>query len=226
MAHKSAKYDAAPDCGLFIRLSDTLLGMDLVRAIREIFFVINHGESAYKRNSHILYCEQALIDSLSKDQLATIVTLAKSQGIVVLLENNTTLAGEIEAEGVLLDDEADILKARQIIGEEGIIGLRCGIEIDRAEAAIEKGADFVSFHTQNKSLADPKIAAVWSTLSDMPCVMEGPFSNDYVSAYVQAGTNFIDAGDYILNHKKGVKQGTVNIMHAIELALDTPRSVQ
>ncbi|GEM_PF-2583203 len=36
---------------------------------------------------------------------------------------------------------------------------------------------------------------------------------------MQAGAGFIDAGDYIWSHEKGVMQGAVNMLHAIDLAL-------
>ena len=55
-------------------------------------------------------------------------------------------------------------------------------------------------------------------------VIEGPVTNDYCAYYVESGAAFIDAGDYIWGHGKGVMQGTVNMLHAIDLALDDKKS--
>lgn len=218
---KNAKYEGPPPCGLFIPLQDQILGMELIKRVREIFFTINHYQSNYKKNFHVLFATQSLIKALDEDQLRILSDMAKQQGIVFLLENHIDLAAKIEADGVLLDQYDDLARALDVMDDDDhIIGLRCGIDIDLAEKSIQDGADFVSFHTKNKSLVDPKTASVWSTLSEMPCVMEGPFTNDYAAAYVVAGSSFIEAGEYILNHKDGVKQGTVNMLHAIELAAE------
>lgn len=215
----------ASPCGLFIRLSEEVTGPDLLRKVREMFFVINHGPSRYKKNSHILAIPRKMTSTLSADHLKGYVEIAKSQGIVCLMEEDVQACSDHGADGVILNDLDSVSDCRNRLGDTAIIGLRCGNDIDLAERAIEKGADFVTFHTSNGSMIDPKVAAVWSTLSDKPCLLEGPFTNDYVAAYVTAGADFIEAGSYIWDHKEGVKQGTVNMIHAVELALQAPGKI-
>ena len=220
-----SKHQGAPPCGLFIRMGDELIGPDLLRRLREIFFVINQGDSLYEKNSHVVCCTSHMADQIDDNKLEALIDIARLQGIVFLLEDRIEKAEKLGADGVLLSELSNIQAARHLMPDDKIVGVRCGLDIDAGEAAIQEGADFVSFHTSNGSLADPKIAAIWSTLSDMPCVMEGPFTNEYVSPYVDAGTNFIEAGSYIWNHHQGVKQATVNMLHAIDLALeDTAQS--
>lgn len=45
-------------------------------------------------------------------------------------------------------------------------------------------------------------------------------TNDYCAFWVRAGAGFIDAGDYIWSHGEGVMKGTVNMLYAIDLALE------
>lgn len=219
------KYDAATPCGLFFRMSEDVTGPDLLRKLREIMFVINHGPSIYKKNSHILSIPEPMVKILSDNHLKGYIEIAKAQGIVCLIEQDLKAAGKYSADGTLINDINQIDQARQCLGPEAIVGLRCGKDIDLAETATSKGADFVTFHTNNGSLPDPKFGAIWSTLSEKPCLLEGPFTNDYVETYVHSGADFLEAGPYIWGHKDGVKQGTVNIIHAIEMALeDRPAS--
>lgn len=219
MTQKSYAYDTAPPCGLFLRLSDVVLGGNYIKQLREILFVINNAPSAYKKNSHIVACDTSILDVLNNQDLKIICEAVQRQGVVFLMEDDAKRAQNMKADGVYLNSHCEIKKAREYLSPDHIIGLRCGLDIDKAEQAIKDGADFVVFHTQNRSMPDPKIAAIWSTLSDMPCLLEGPFTNDYVAAYVKSGASFIDATNYILDHKDGVKKATVNMIHAIELAL-------
>ena len=183
------KIDTAPPCGIFVRLDQAQSGPDFMRRLREIFFIINHADSAYTKNSHVVCCDPDMAKSLGRDQLKNCIEISKAQGIVFLFEDDVDLALDLEADGVLLDTarKDDIKTVREKIGTDPIVGLRCGIDIDLAEEAIAKGADFVSFHTGNKTMVDPKLAAVWSTLSELPCLMEGPITNDYLRADPEVG---------------------------------------
>ena len=126
----------------------------------------------------------------------------------------------MQADGVLLEPGGDIAAARAIVGDAAIVGLRCVQDRAAAELAVRAGVDYVSFSAPvGGRLIAPDILSWWSTATDIPALIEGAITNDDCGAYVRAGAAFIESGDYVLNHPKGVLQGAVDMLYAIDLAL-------
>ena len=208
----------ATSCGLWIRLGPDLALDVLVRDLKQIFFAIN--SSRYQRNMHALEISGDESDELFRKDAAALFEMARSAGIATILRGSAELAHEAGADGVLLSDLNEIEKARSLYGDDGIIGLACGLSNEDAAAAYDADVDFVSFGTGKNTMPDAEILKFWTMLTDLPAVIEGPVTNDYAAYYVQAGAGFIDCGGYIWSHGKGVMQSTVNMMHAIDVAID------
>lgn len=208
----------APPVGLYLRIGPDLALEELVRDLRQIFFVINRSE--YEKNMHVLEIVGAADDGDFRDKAAALFSFARGNGIACIFRGLPEDAKDLGADGVLLADAGLYPAARDLFGDEGIVGLACGISKEMAAEAYDLGADFVSFGTGKNTLTYLEALRFWAILTDKPALVEGPITNDYCAYYVQAGASFIDAADYIWSHGEGVMKGTVNMLHAIDLALE------
>lgn len=215
----------APLVGLWIKIGPDLALDILVRDLRQIFHVIN--ASAYEKNMHTLEISGPAEDSDFREKAALLFAIARSAGMACVYRGSPQAAKDMGADGVHVDTIEDLAKGRELFGEEGIAGLHCGTSPEMAAQAHDADADFVSFGTKGPAMPSPDALRFWTMLSDKPALIEGPITNDYCAFWVQAGAGFIDAGDYIWSHGDGLMQGTVNMLYAIDLALeDQEKSVQ
>jgi len=209
----------APSAGLYLRIADDMPFEDAFRDLREAAFVINRSE--YEKNLHVLEVGGDPMDVDSTDRLKALVLGGRQNGLVVIVRGHAGLAFAVEADGVLLDKMDDIANARQVMGDDAIIGLRCGLSRATAEKAIDQGVDYISFYATADSILPPEtLVSWWSFKSDIPALIEGRITNDDCGRYVQAGATFIEGTSYVWEHPKGVKQGTVDMLYAIDLAIE------
>lgn len=212
------KKKGAPSVGLYLRVGPALEMDMLTRDLKQIFFAINGAD--YETNMHALEINGTPDDDPAfVEKAQALAQFAAMSGIVPVYRGDPNLAREIGAEGVLLQSLDDIGAAREHFGEKGVIGLHCGIDNEKAAAAYDAEVDFVCFGLGAEKMPAADVLTFWTMLTELPAVVEGKISNDYAAYYVQAGAGFIDGTDYIWSHQKGVMQGTVNMLHAIDLAL-------
>jgi thiamine-phosphate pyrophosphorylase len=84
------------------------------------------------------------IISLGRDLLS----LTKKYGVPLIVNDSIELAMEIGADGVHLgEDDPPIAHARDVLGNDKIIGVSCYGKIDRGLNAEREGADYVAFGT-------------------------------------------------------------------------------
>lgn len=212
----------SPPCGLYLTAPEDRETDRIFRELREIFLCVNASE--YEKNFHVLaYHPTASGHVFDPNRAARMADLCRTNGIVFLCHNDIENAAKVSAEGVVLEDTAQIAAAREAFGEEGIVGLRCGNSIAKALEGLDSGIDMASFSATAGLLPDPATIRRWHVATDKPCLAEGLMTNDYCDFYVSAGADFIDASHYIWTHPDGVKQATVNMLHAIDLALERLR---
>ena len=213
------KKGSASPVGLYIKLGPDYAMDILTKDLKQIALVINHDK--HKRNMHAIELAVNEDDEEFKDKAKALTGFAKHNGIAVVLRGHPELAQEIEAEGVLLEDWDLLDAAREIFGhDKGLIGLYCENDPDKSAAAFDADVDFVSFGMKKGGLPAVEALKFWNMLTPKPAVVEGPVTNDHAAYYIENGAGFLSAADYIWSHPKGVMQGTVNMLHAIELALE------
>ncbi|HEY8192195.1 MAG TPA: thiamine phosphate synthase [Alphaproteobacteria bacterium] len=216
----------APPVGLWLKIGPDLAVDILLRDLRQIFHVINNG-SAYEKNMHVLEIVGSADDKDFREKAALLFAIGRAAGMAGIYRGDPAVAKEMDADGVLVDSITAFGEARKLFGENGIVGIYCGTSQDMAAQAHDAGADFVSFGTGKAGFPSPDVLRFWTILSDKPALIEGAITNDYCAYWVQAGAAFIDAGDYIWSHGEGLMQGTVNMLYAIDLALEEQeKSVQ
>lgn len=211
------KTQTAPVCGLYLKVPDDQPVGTILPKLRQAAMVMNR--SAHGKNMHAFELGANPDDPESITRLEALVEILQLQGMIALVRGDFKLARAAGADGVTLDSGSSIGMARDYLGEKAIISVRCGDSVDLAAQAIENSADIVTFGT-GKSMPSPVTVAKWA-MQDAPCMVEGPVTNDDCARYVQAGALFVDATDYVWNHPKGVMQGVVNMMHAIDLAAES-----
>ena len=208
----------APACGLYLRIADDKPFEAAFRDLREAAFVINR--SSYEKNLHVLEVGGDPMDVESTDRLRALVLGGKQNGLVVIVRGYAGLAFASEADGVLLDKAEDIANAREVLGPDAIIGLRCGLSRQTADRALDQGADYISFASGGRGdvLPPESLISWWSVKSELPALVEGNITNDDCGRYVRAGATFVEATDYVWKHPQGIKQATIDMLYAIDLA--------
>jgi thiamine-phosphate pyrophosphorylase len=79
-------------------------------------------------------------------QASELAKLCRQQGALFIVNDDVTLAKEIQADGVHLGrEDASLAQARAQLGPQAIIGVSCYNELARAETAEKQGADYVAF---------------------------------------------------------------------------------
>ena len=221
---KVIKKGASP-VGLWLKIGPDLALDVLMRDLRQIFRVIN--ASSYEKNMHALEISGPADDADFCAKAELLFAVARAAGIACIYRGAPQVAKDIGADGVHVDTAELFTQGRELFGDDGIVGLHCGNSQELAAQAHDAGADFVSFGVKGPAMPSPDALRFWTMLSDKPALIEGPVTNDYCAFWVQAGAGFIDAGDYIWSHGDGVMQGTVNMLYAIDLALEEQeKSVQ
>lgn len=207
-------------CGLYLRVADDLPFETAMVQIREAAFVINR--SAYEKNMNVLEIGGHMDDEDGLLRTQALVELARQLGMVVIVRHSAGLAQAAQADGVILEKLEDVAYARAVVGEEAIIGVRCGLSRMTAEKALGVGADYISFAAGGRGdvLPPESLVSWWSVKSDTPCLVEGALTNDDCGRYVRAGATFLEATAYVWEHPKGIKQGTVDMLYAVDVAME------
>lgn len=209
----------APQCGLYLILPENWMEEIFLTQLKGLFRAIN--ASPYEKNSHVIELREGKrpYNQEQIDIIRAMAELTKSQGVIFVVGNDVDLAKSVVADGVLLFDANDIPHARDVMGDDAIVGLRCGTSRRMAAAALESGADYVSFYDDAGGYIDPSIIQWWRLKTDNPCLVEGRTTANDCGFYVESGVDFIDASHYVFGHPDGVMQGIVNMADAINETL-------
>lgn len=82
----------------------------------------------------------------SKEEALALLSLCRSGGVPLIINDDVALARAIGADGVHLGrEDADLTEVRAMLGPQAIIGVSCYDDPDRALKAQEEGATYVAF---------------------------------------------------------------------------------
>ncbi len=80
------------------------------------------------------------------DVARELLKLCSKAGAALIVNDDTELAAIVNAHGVHLGrDDGDPKKARELLGDEAIIGVSCYDDLDRARHLAESGPDYLAF---------------------------------------------------------------------------------
>ncbi|MDQ2964143.1 MAG: thiamine phosphate synthase [Pseudomonadota bacterium] len=96
---------------------------------------------------------------LKRAQALALRDLCSAQGATFIVNDDVNLAYAVDADGVHLGrDDSPLGHARQRLGSTAIIGASCYDSLQRAEAAVAAGADYVAFGSFFPSTIKPDAA--------------------------------------------------------------------
>jgi len=205
----------APNCGLYIILPDTddhekqcfQLGQALHGANRF---------SNYSLNRHVVEFRGHGKNDVSDDVVKAYQETCYKNGFIFLVADDARLARAVNADGVICSSIQKATEARKTLNEDSIVGLRCSTK-SAAKSALDHDLDFITIYSDKAG--DPLLDILnwWTTATDNPIAVEGPFNQENCASFVQAEATFIDSTHHIWTHPSGnMMQGVVNMMDAFE----------
>lgn len=143
--------------------------------------------------------------------LDRLMPIAHAHDVAVLLNDDPTLAQKYGCDGVHIgQNDMPYAQARQVMGDDAIIGVTCHDSKHLAMEAGEAGADYVAFgafydtETKDaKSRATPELLTFWQEFVELPCVAIGGITPDNAAPLVQAGADFIATSSAVWQHRDG-----------------------
>lgn len=106
--------------------------------------------------SAIQYRNKAASAELKLQQAVALRALCSARGAIFIVNDDVELARSVGADGVHLGrDDASIAAARARLEPAAIVGVSCYDELERAEAAIAAGGDYIAFGSFYPSRVKP-----------------------------------------------------------------------
>ncbi len=97
--------------------------------------------------------------ALRRRQAAALLQLCRERDVPLIINDDAGLAAELGADGVHLGrDDVDLDAARTRLGSARILGASCYNDLERAVAAVARGADYVAFGAAFPSPTKPGAA--------------------------------------------------------------------
>ncbi len=153
--------------------------------------------------------------------------IVQSRDIAFIVNDDPSIAKEIGADGVHVGQEDTPYKeARQIVGDNAIVGVTCHNSKHLAMIAAENGADYVAFGAfyptttkDAKTVADPEILQWWGSLVETPMVAIGGITVDNAAPLVKSGADFLAVSGGIWNFPSGPKAAVEELNKVIDKTL-------
>lgn len=124
--------------------------------IPESAFIATIKQALQGGTSIIQYRDKSANETKRLEQASALRSLCNQFNATLIINDDVALAKAIAAHGVHLGkDDASIEQARQVLGEEVIIGVSCYNQLQLAHEAQAAGADYVAFGTMFKSPTKP-----------------------------------------------------------------------
>jgi thiamine-phosphate pyrophosphorylase len=106
--------------------------------------------------SAIQYRNKAASAQLKAQQAVALRALCSARGAIFIVTDDVERAHWVRADGVHLGrDDASVAAARARLGPAAIVGVSCYDELERAEAAIAAGGDYIAFGSFYPSRVKP-----------------------------------------------------------------------
>jgi len=143
------------------------------------------------------YRNKTASESLQLRQAEQLKKLCELNQILYLINDNCQLAKAVDADGVHIGkDDGAITEARQILGEQAVIGVSCYNQIENARTAEQDGANYVAFGRFFGSQTKPDTVQAYPEMINeaksqltLPIVAIGGITADNAGILVEAGVD-------------------------------------
>ncbi len=158
-----------------------------------------------------------------------LMPIAKANDVAFLINDDPNLAKELNADGVHVGQEDTPYKeAREIVGDDAIVGVTCHDSRHLAMEAADRGASYVAFGAfyptttkEAKTRANPDILEWWSALVETPSVAIGGITVDNAAPLIKSGADFLAVSGGIWNYANGPAQAVTDFNRVIDTAAAT-----
>jgi thiamine-phosphate pyrophosphorylase len=176
---------------------------DIAMLVAKVAAAIAGGAQA------IQYRNKAASPSLRRKQAAMLARVCGGGGALFIVNDDVALAREVGAAGVHLgEDDGDIGRARERLGEDMLIGVSCYNDLARAKRLVAEGADYVAFGSFHLSptkpgarRAEPALLRRAKTLR-VPVVAIGGITAANGRELVEAGADALAVISAVFDHDK------------------------
>jgi len=128
-----------------------------------------------------------------------LVDLCKQFNVPLIINDDITLAIKINADGIHLGkSDSSIAVARERLGNKAMIGVSCYNDLDRANNAVNEGADYIAFGaffpspTKPDAVhAKPEIIGRAKQQFDLPVVAIGGITPENGQPLIDAGADML-----------------------------------
>jgi thiamine-phosphate pyrophosphorylase len=160
-------------------------------------------------------CIQLRLKGADRDEILlaidTLAPIAQERNIAFILNDNPELAAQTGCDGVHIGQrDSTYEQARDIVGNNAIVGVTCHDKRYLAIEAAQKGADYVAFgaffQTKTKNTASQpeiEILDAWSTMTRVPCVAIGGITHKNCHSLIHAGADFLAVVSAIWDYGAG-----------------------
>ncbi len=146
----------------------------------------------------IQYRDKSKDPARRRHEATQLLRLCRQHGVTFIINDDVTLAAEIGADGVHLGrNDGDIESTRRQL-PDGIIGVSCYNDWQRAQAAQDAGADYIAFGAFYPSTTKPDALAADKSLLTrarqelrIPVVAIGGITTDNGAPLIEAGTDML-----------------------------------
>ncbi|MEL7113763.1 MAG: thiamine phosphate synthase, partial [Pseudomonadota bacterium] len=153
--------------------------------------------------------------------------ICQAEHIALIINDSPQLARALEVDGVHLGlDDMDIAEAREIVGQDMIIGATCKNSRHQAMIAGEAGADYVAFGAFYPSAtkadttpAEPETLTWCQMFLTLPCVAIGGITLENAAPLISAGADFLAVSNGVWNHNDGPAAAVAMFNRVIDEAM-------
>jgi len=140
-----------------------------------------------------------------------LMPLVRKYDVAFIINDNALIASEYGCDGIHIGQtDMPYKKARELVGDNAIVGVTCHDSTHLAMQASEEGADYVAFgafffSSTKVSSFTPKTSILtdWSETTTVPCVAIGGITVDNCEIIVRAGADFIAVSNGVWGYKDG-----------------------
>lgn len=216
----SNKKAGAPDCGLFLSIKASDFGIGdqskaqaMLAKLRQAVQGIN--ASPYEKNFAIVEFIPDMGDD-SQTIAEGLKDFVSAKGLILLIRDNLKISASIGADGIMFTSAKKASKAREVAGDDPIIGA-----YDSAEDSVQphiQSLDLVRMAEGTDLNELLKFKAINSDVMLLPSMKD--ITNDNCASLVLAGADFIDVTNYTWSHPENPTKAIVNMLYAIDIATE------
>jgi thiamine-phosphate pyrophosphorylase len=154
-----------------------------------------------------------------------LLPLCQAKDVAFILNDRPDLAVKLGCDGahVSADEDMPFAKAREILGEDLILGATCRGSRDLAFEAGEEGADYVAFGAffpsstkATKSRVGLEILEWWNEIAVLPSVAIGGLTAENCGPVYKAGADYICVVSAVWDYPQGPAAGVRALVEACQ----------